>query len=594
MGTYRTSDGVMLHYEDVGSGRPIVLIHGWSGSGQVFCKNVGALAQDARVIVPDLRGHGLSDKPGRGYRVARLAKDLYDLLEALKLDGATLVGCSMGAAVIWSYLELFGPRRVARIVLVDQSPRQYAAPDWAWGSTGCYDAASLATLCADLRADARGTTKEIITSALAEPPGPEALAFFLDEMMRCPVEARIEIMADHTHLDWRDLLPQITIPALVLVGRKSRIFPWQGSAWAGHAIPGAQTVFFENSGHWLYFEEPEKFNEEVRRFAKEPLLPPSVHSTVGGMNMRESCVWTTIITTEDYLVAVQTLARSLHHAQSQYPLYVLYTANLSDATVRALKAEPNIRPLPIELLSLKDILPDVQTDYAFARFSETWTKLRAWEALAPIAEKACFLDADMLVLQNMDEVFDSLSSPSHVFAASFACTCNVYRNPSYPAWWKPENCKYTWEGQGLRMPAHSDAEIAEALSQKDSIRTRRYFNAGLFVFRPSLATMNELMDLLKQNKDRIHLYKFSDQDFFNEAYATTWTELPYIYNALKTMSVFHKPVWKLENVKNIHYILDKPWEMDMQLESSRESPYYELNKLWWAAFKRGETPKVES
>jgi pimeloyl-ACP methyl ester carboxylesterase len=67
-------------------------------------------------------------------------------------------------------------------------------------------------------------------------------------------------------LDWRDLFPQIRLPVLVCVGRQSKIFPWQGSAYVGEHIPGAKTVFFEHSGHMPFYEAPEKFNHVVRDF----------------------------------------------------------------------------------------------------------------------------------------------------------------------------------------------------------------------------------------------------------------------------------------------------------------------------------------
>ena len=73
-------------------------------------------------------------------------------------------------------------------------------------------------------------------------------------------------MAGHTHLDWRDLCPQVRLPVLACVGRQDKVFPWQGSAYVGEHTPGAKTVFFEQSGHFPYYEEPEKFNEAVRDF----------------------------------------------------------------------------------------------------------------------------------------------------------------------------------------------------------------------------------------------------------------------------------------------------------------------------------------
>jgi pimeloyl-ACP methyl ester carboxylesterase len=75
-------------------------------------------------------------------------------------------------------------------------------------------------------------------------------------------------MADHTHLDWRDLFPRIKLPVLVCVGRQSKVFPWQGSAYVGEHVPGAKIELFEDIGHMPFYEEPEKFNEAVNTFVQ--------------------------------------------------------------------------------------------------------------------------------------------------------------------------------------------------------------------------------------------------------------------------------------------------------------------------------------
>lgn len=265
-----TDDGVRLHYEEAGRGRPLVLIHGWTFSGRFFRGNIPALAEHARVVVPDLRGHGRSDKPGHGYRVARLAADLRDLLDALDLRDATLLGWSLGAPVIWSHLELFGRARVRDAVFVQQSPRQYYTPGWKFGHASCYDAETLATTVAQLRAAPAGFDRENLASCTRRPMPDEEREVLLAEMAACPPDARAAIMADHTVQDWRDLLPRLDLPALVLVARRDEVFPWQGPAWVGEHMPRARTVFFEESGHMLFRDEPEKFNAAVAAFLGRP------------------------------------------------------------------------------------------------------------------------------------------------------------------------------------------------------------------------------------------------------------------------------------------------------------------------------------
>lgn len=268
MATITTNDGVRIYYEEAGRGKPLVLIHGWSCSGRFFKSNVDELAKACRVINMDLRGHGKSGKPQWGYRISRMAKDVKDLIEALDLQDVTLLGWSMGGSVIWSYLDLFGNEHLKRVVIVDQSPRQYVNTEWTWGG-GCIDAEALAVLTTRLEYDVKSVSTGVAQGCLSKEATPEEEAFFVEEMLQCPGWVQGAIMADHTHLDWRDLLPKIDIPTLVLVARKGKIFPWQGCAYVGEQIPGAETVFFEEGGHMLFYEEPEKFNRVVADFVGE-------------------------------------------------------------------------------------------------------------------------------------------------------------------------------------------------------------------------------------------------------------------------------------------------------------------------------------
>lgn len=274
-----SNDGVRLFYDDVGQGRPLVLIHGWTFSGRFFHCNVSALAEHARVITVDLRGHGRSDKPSHGYRIPRLAADLHNLLQELDLRDVTLLGWSLGAPVIWSYLELFGRDQVSNIVVVQQSPRQYYTPDWKLGHRSCYDAESLALLLAQLTADPDSFDRQNLASCLLHEASADELQLLLQEMAVCPPRVRSALMADHTVHDWRDLLPLLDVPALVLVARQDSTFPWQGPAWVGEHMPKARTVFFEESSHMLFYDEPEKFNATIADFLRQS--PEQVGVAIG-------------------------------------------------------------------------------------------------------------------------------------------------------------------------------------------------------------------------------------------------------------------------------------------------------------------------
>jgi len=127
---FATSDGVQLSYIRQGSGRPIVLLHGWSQCAEEFKHQIEPLSARYEVIALDQRSHGESQKVPYGLKISRLSKDLYDLLAELDLNEVALLGHSMGSCVILCYLDLFGPERLSKIILVDQPPLVTSDPHW--------------------------------------------------------------------------------------------------------------------------------------------------------------------------------------------------------------------------------------------------------------------------------------------------------------------------------------------------------------------------------------------------------------------------------------------------------------------------------
>ena len=84
------------------------------------CHQIGPLSTRYHVIAVDQRSHGESQKVSYGLRISRLSKDLYELLTELDLNNVAVIGHSMGSSVIWCYIDLFGPERLSKFILVDQ------------------------------------------------------------------------------------------------------------------------------------------------------------------------------------------------------------------------------------------------------------------------------------------------------------------------------------------------------------------------------------------------------------------------------------------------------------------------------------------
>jgi alpha-N-acetylglucosamine transferase len=176
---------------------------------------------------------------------------------------------------------------------------------------------------------------------------------------------------------------------------------------------------------------------------------------------------TTLLTQPNYLAGVRVLQRSLQMAGSQYPLIVMVTQNIDPKIRRTLESSACL---------LRDIdplapSPDRTPRYAASRFSETWTKLRVWDLER--LERVVLLDADMLVLQNMDELFD-VELPSGWIAASHACRCNPHRVSSYPAHGTPSNCHYTHVHRARTSPNDAERRRTTQNAQATSIPVSLY------------------------------------------------------------------------------------------------------------------------
>lgn len=182
---FLTNDGIELSFQASyknNSENCLLLIHGFSGSSDYFVRNLGPLSQKHSVVALDLRGHGESDKTVHGFHVSRLASDLHDLVIHLRkqLPGQRLVGigCSIGAAILWMYTELYTCKDFHKFVFVDQAPLQNYTADNEWstdcGNYGCHDPSSLAWNQASLIMNFEKANAGLVASCLGYRFQPEA------------------------------------------------------------------------------------------------------------------------------------------------------------------------------------------------------------------------------------------------------------------------------------------------------------------------------------------------------------------------------------------------------------------------------------
>jgi pimeloyl-ACP methyl ester carboxylesterase len=273
VGHVTTSDGVSLYYLEAGSGKPILMIPGWSQTAEQFKHQITGLSDRYRVIAVDMRGHGESDKPGHGYKISRLAKDVHDMIHALDLDEVNILGHSMGSSVIWNYYDMFGTERLSKLLLIDQMPMITSNPAWSEeeriNSGAIFDPQSLyETINALAGPDGVETTRGFIGNMVTKTIPEEDKAWIIERNLRMPRQHAATLLYNHSTNDWRDLIPRIELPSLVVGGRVS-VVPWRSQEWVAEEIPGARLEIFEEEeggNHFMFIEGYEKFNEIVADF----------------------------------------------------------------------------------------------------------------------------------------------------------------------------------------------------------------------------------------------------------------------------------------------------------------------------------------
>ena len=129
---YFEHEGCTLHYEEYGHGEPVLLLHGLGSSSLDWEYQIPELAARYRVIVPDARGHGRSDKPNERYSIAGFSADLIALIEHLNLGPAHVVGLSMGG-MIGFQLAVDQPQLLKSLCIVNSAPQvKLRTPDEYW------------------------------------------------------------------------------------------------------------------------------------------------------------------------------------------------------------------------------------------------------------------------------------------------------------------------------------------------------------------------------------------------------------------------------------------------------------------------------
>ena len=252
-------NGLTVAYDEVGTGLPFVLLHGFPHNRSLWAPQTSALLEHGRCIAPDLRGFGESGREGP-YSMEQYAQDVVELLESLGVDRAVVGGLSMGGYVAFAIWRA-KPELVRALVLADTRPGA-DSPDTRRKRMELIALARESGAGAVANAQIGGM---VGASTRAQNP---ALVEGLHQMLAgAPVEGIIgALQAMMDRPDSTDLLATINVPTLIIVGEEDALTPVKESRAMHAAIPGSRLEVIPGAGHCSNLEKPAAFNHVLGEF----------------------------------------------------------------------------------------------------------------------------------------------------------------------------------------------------------------------------------------------------------------------------------------------------------------------------------------
>ncbi|WP_443083911.1 alpha/beta fold hydrolase [Verrucosispora sp. WMMA2121] len=267
-------DGTQIFYKDWGSGRPVVLSHGWPlNSDSWEAQQLFLAGHGYRVIAHDRRGHGRSTQTWHGNEMDTYADDLAALIEHLDLRDATLVGFSTGGGEVARYIGRHGTARVAQAVLVSAVPpymvRTGDNPDGV--PVGVFDSIRAGSL-----ADRSQLYKDLADGPFfgnnrqgANVSAGIRDAFWLQSMASGHRNA-YECIAAFSATDFREDLTRFDIPTLVIHGDDDQVVPFDVGGKASAAlVKDAELIVYAGAPHGITDTHKEQLGQDLLAFLKE-------------------------------------------------------------------------------------------------------------------------------------------------------------------------------------------------------------------------------------------------------------------------------------------------------------------------------------
>lgn len=252
---------VKLFVEDVGRGTPVVFIHGWPMNHDIFEYQVTQLPKYGfRCISIDLRGFGKSDQPWVGYDYNRMADDIRAVLDTLYLEQVRLIGFSMGGAIAIRYMSRHRAHRVAKLVLLGAAAPVFTQRDnYPYGMTK----AAVDELIESTYADRPLMVAQFGEKVFAKPVSTNFREWFQSINVSASNHGTVCTAISLRDEDLRQDLPLVHAPTFIFHGVLDQVCPFEFAILMHQGIQGSQLLRFEKSGHGVFYDELELFNQRL-------------------------------------------------------------------------------------------------------------------------------------------------------------------------------------------------------------------------------------------------------------------------------------------------------------------------------------------
>ncbi len=274
-----TIRGAQVNYVEMGTGAPVVFIHGLSGCWQNWLENIPFFARGHRVIAMDLPGFGSSDLPNEDISIPGYGRFVDSFLESIGVERAAIIGNSMGGFIA-AETAIAVPHRVERLVLVSAAGGLPIGTREKAG-LGAFRASTPMVRAFMARRETfmrrRRLRAGILATVVRYPSriSPELIWEVSSGAGKPGFVSALTALAEY---DFRDRLPNIEDPTLIVWGRNDQIVPVKGADVYERLIPGARKVIFEKTGHVPMLERPARFNNLVAEFLAAPASMDRVES----------------------------------------------------------------------------------------------------------------------------------------------------------------------------------------------------------------------------------------------------------------------------------------------------------------------------